>query len=80
MNIIKKITALKTDGSLWEVWRERAQTASSAEYREFAFERKMEKVHAAWVNPVYNTQTYVLGIGRALWLWGKCTGTAWRGL
>lgn len=63
--------ALKTDGSLWEVWRKRVQTASSAEYREFAFERKMEKVHAAWVNPVYNTQTYVLRESGALFGFGE---------
>ena len=31
----------------------------------------MEKVHAAWVNPVYNTQTYVLGESGALFGFGE---------
>lgn len=65
--------ALKTDGSLWTVWRKRAQTESSFEfeYREYAFERKMEKVHAVWVNPVYNTQIYVLRESGALFGFGE---------
>lgn len=51
----------------------RAQTESSFEfeYREYAFERKMEKVHAVWVNPVYNTQTYVLRESGALFGFGE---------
>jgi alpha-tubulin suppressor-like RCC1 family protein len=52
--------ALKTNRSLWIVWKERDNPELSSKDKDFKFEKKMDGVNAFWVNPVENAQVYAL--------------------
>jgi len=62
---------LKTNQSLWGGWREEIHTTFYIEIKDFNFEKKMDGIHAIWVNPVYNSQIYALRGSGALFAFGE---------
>ena len=63
--------ALKTNSSLWSVWREMVVTTFSIEVKGFRHGKTMDNVNALWVNPVDNSQTYVLKDDNTLYGFGE---------